>query len=144
MTPTCHFESLWEEALRCGMVYDEPWLEGIFIEGLCSSIWYSMRSYSGTPKAATLYSLMRHAKILVTLQQSCHNPASSMREENRSRPGSSKSSCYTTKITALVAIREHEYCTLSLLGEKEKKACSRFRRQNKNKKTASTVSAIMP
>lgn len=38
-------EVLWEKALRCGPLYDESSLKGVFIEGLNESICFSMGTY---------------------------------------------------------------------------------------------------
>lgn len=79
MTAVRYSEALTEETLRCGMLYNKPKLSRIFIEGLRSSICYSIRTYWGSHKEATLHSLARHTTSLVKLQKGSHSSGSSMR-----------------------------------------------------------------
>lgn len=56
-----------------GCVYVESRLKGIFIGRLHSSIIYSMRTYFGAHKKATLHSLARDATFIVKLQRGSHS-----------------------------------------------------------------------
>lgn len=91
MTAVCHCEVLWEKALGCGRVYDEPRLKAIFIEGTHSSIRNLMRTYWGAHKETTLHNLALHVTLLVKLPEDTITLTSSAREETRSRRKSSRS-----------------------------------------------------
>lgn len=105
-TGTRHFEILFEKALRCGVVYNEPRLKEIFIESLRSSICYSTRKYWGAHKGAKLHSLARYATNHVKLQENTHGTSSSMVGNNRRWPKSSKLSRRRKRNTPVLAIRE--------------------------------------
>lgn len=123
---------------------NRPRLKEIFIESRCSSIRYLMRNHWGADKAATLYTLHRHVPYLVKLQVGSHSPASSMEEDNRSQPRSTKSSPHPTKMTLVTVIREDLYSSSSSSAGKKKKGCSHVKRQNKKKKMTATVSPVIP
>lgn len=62
MTAVRYSVAVWKEGLTCGMVYSEPWLREPFTEFVHPSNLYSMRTYRGAHREATLYTLGRHGK----------------------------------------------------------------------------------
>lgn len=81
--PTClsfarHFGALGEQAHICGIVYNEPRFKEFFIEDLYSSIRYSMQTYCGEHKEASLYCVARHVRNTMKLQEGCHSPTTLM------------------------------------------------------------------
>lgn len=66
-----------------------------------------------------------------------------MREDVRSRPRSSKTAGKRTKITSMMGIGENEHRFPSSLEGNKKKQGSLFERQNRNKRTPTTVAPIV-
>lgn len=64
MTAVSYTETLWEKALSCTMVYNEPRMKRIITECLCLSICYSTRTYWGAHNKSTLHSVAHHKKTL--------------------------------------------------------------------------------
>lgn len=58
-------EALWEKAVGCGMVYKESRLKRICIDDIITSICYSIRTFRGGHREATIHSLVHHATNLV-------------------------------------------------------------------------------
>lgn len=88
------------------------------------------------------------------LRATCHEQSKAARrlsksnhidgEDNKSRIRSSKSSPQQTTIKPVTAIIEDVYSSSLLLKDKKKEEGRRFKRQNKIKKTRTTVARIIP
>lgn len=61
-------EVLWENALRCGLVYRESRRKGVFINGLHKSTHFAMRVYWGAHEDETLQSLERHETSMSNIE----------------------------------------------------------------------------
>lgn len=85
------------------MAYKEKRLKAIFIGSVCSFIRYLMRVYRAVHEEAILHNLPHYATNLVKIQEASHSPHSSMREDNRSPPGSFMSSRNSIRITTVIA-----------------------------------------
>lgn len=66
-------EALWNQSLRCQLVYDEQVLKVIFLEGLPGSIHHSMTSYWGSQQSDTVHDLLRNPTSLRKLQWGLHS-----------------------------------------------------------------------
>jgi len=92
MSPPDYAHNLWTKALRCGTVYDEDRLKGIFIEGLHESICQSVRNYWSKNGDADLQELARHAKSMANIrgdkatQPPTNDRAQRARRDNRATP----------------------------------------------------------
>lgn len=80
MAAAQYYEHLWEKPLRCGMDSDAR-LEIIFIEGLHSSISYSIFTYGGSEEEFTVQNLMPQMTSLFWLHESSHCPMICVQED---------------------------------------------------------------
>lgn len=60
ISPPEYAQEWWTKALKCGTVYTEPKLTGLFIEGLHGSITQSVRNYWGNNGKGDFQELARH------------------------------------------------------------------------------------
>lgn len=125
------------------MVYNELCLQGILIKVLHSSIGYSTRTYSGAHNESTLRSVASNATSLVNLQKGSRSTYSSMREDDSSRPRSSKPSRQPTGISTAMGIGGDDYSSSLSLECMKRQRDSRLSRQKKNKKIPTTVAPII-
>ena len=90
-TAAAYADALLTRAYRCGRVYNESRLRGIFVEGVHDSLQQSMREYWGRQKNATLTQLARHADSLRQLQTGSTLPTTSIDKIDKNRQGRNKS-----------------------------------------------------
>lgn len=64
-----YFQAVWEMALRWGTIYNKPGVKAIFIDGIHSSICYSMHMHCGAHQNTTRHSFAHHATSFVKLQE---------------------------------------------------------------------------
>lgn len=64
MSAVPYSATLWEKTLKCGRVYNESKLNGVFIEELHQSIRFSMENHWSANKTSTLQNLARYATYL--------------------------------------------------------------------------------
>ena len=79
-------QTLYDKVLRCGNVYPESQLKGIFVEGLVESVRDNMRVYWGLNRQVTLFQLARYADTLCKLNGT-QSATTSTSGEGRSRGG---------------------------------------------------------
>lgn len=97
-----YFQALREKAIWCGMVYNKQILNTIFTEGLHTFNRYSLCTYWGANRNATLQNLARHATSLVTSREKTEVSTSFTRDKTENPLKSLKSSRVPSKITPVM------------------------------------------
>lgn len=113
MSAVEYYEGLLEKALRCGMVYNEPRLMVIFIEGPHPSIHDYMCVYCGANQNGTLHNLEQYTTSLVRLRENTGTTTSSTRDKTDSRLSPSKSSRPPSEIISVMTVKKAEHSSSS-------------------------------
>lgn len=77
-----YLEFLWESLFRCGRVYENARLNGVFVEELHESITILMQNYWGAHKNATLQRLLQSAKTLIKPQEGSNSTSTPSRNNH--------------------------------------------------------------
>lgn len=132
-----------KKALRSGRLYDNVRLKQNYLKGLYSSICYSIRTSWGAHKEAITQTLPRCVAFIVKFQKGAQSPTSSTKEHNTSRLKLSKSSRSLTGIIHEMAIKKSENrLSSSSEGQIDIRGYL-FARQNKYKRTTTTLSLVL-
>lgn len=123
LAPWGFFQKLWDRTLRCGVIYNEQSIQGLYVDYIDLCIWSTMRQWWVDMREAILKDLLHQVQYLLDLQRGSRTIAAGeehpwtqlIRRKPKKRKGGGRSH-------RLMAMRKNESPFIS-----SQSACSKLR-----------------